>query len=289
MIDVSLSDLSVLVVEDNENMRHLLTSMVSEFGVRSVETAHDGESGLSVLNSKPVDVILCDINMEPMDGLEFAKMVRWGSSGAEPTVPLILVTAHTDAERMAEAQAIGVNEFISKPVSAETLYGRLMSVLANPRSHFVADRIDDPVGAATDAPLTGDDLHVVERAEAVVAALVDAYIESAKRDIEAIGDACARALAHPAERDALTERISVLAHDVKGQGGSFGYPVMSDIGDSLAELCRTMGTLGEAELELVKAHVDAMTTVIGDRLEGDDDPRGAELVGELRDAVAARW
>ena len=78
MTDDTIRDLSVLIVEDHPDMQFLLKSMVREFGVQSIETAHDGTSGLAAMQANPVDLVLCDVRMQPMDGLEFVTTVRGG-------------------------------------------------------------------------------------------------------------------------------------------------------------------------------------------------------------------
>ena len=116
----------------------------------------------------------------------------------------------------------------------------------------------------------------------MVAKLADDYLERARLDIETLSDAYARAVADPAERGVQLERIAGLAHDVEGQGGSFGYPLMSVIGASLSGFCRATKRCGDDQLELIKTHIDAMQAVIANRLEGSGGARGAELVGLLR-------
>ena len=281
MADVPLSDLTVLIVEDNPDMQFLLKSMVREFGVQSIETAHDGTSALSLMQSTPVDLVVCDIQMRPMDGLEFVKTVRHGHLDIEPQVPIILVTAHSGMKRVAEAGIVGVDGFVTKPVSADKLHLRMRSVAAKPRSSLIATR-RRTVARIGDSDVV--DADSADRARAVVANLADAYIESATRDIETLENAHARAVADRAEHGVQIKRITELAHDIEGQGGSFGYPLMSAIGESLGDCCRATDRCDEAQLELIKAHVDAMKTVIGDRLEGDGDALGAELVGLLRAA-----
>ena len=183
---------------------------------------------------------------------------------------------------MAQAGIIGVDGFVTKPVSADTLYKRIRAVVTESQSSLAASRRRAVARISESDDIDADS---VERARAVVANLAGAYIESATRDIETVDDAHADAVADPAERVAQFKRIAKLAHDIEGQGGSFGYPLMSAIGESLGGCCRAMERCDETQLELIKAHVDAMKTVIGERLEGDGDAVGAKLIGLLRDAV----
>ncbi len=282
MTDASISDLSVLIVEDNPDMQFLLKSMVREFGVQSIEVAHDGTSGLAAMQLNPVDLVLCDVRMQPMGGLEFVTSVRGGHPGIEKSVPIILLTAHSDIGQVAEAGIIGVDGFVTKPVSADTLFKRIRAVVAESQSSLAASRrrAVARIGESDEV----DDA-AAQRARDVVANLTGAYIESATRDIEALEDAHAHAIADPAEHIAQIKRIGQLAHDIEGQGGSFGYPLMSAIGGSLGECCRAMERSDDSQLELIKAHVDAMKTVIGGRLDGDAGTLGTELMGLLHEAV----
>ncbi|MCH7889076.1 MAG: response regulator [Proteobacteria bacterium] len=140
MTNASFANLAVLVVDDNKDMRGLLEGIVREFGVRSIESARDGASALSAMVAKPVGLVLCDIQMRPMDGLEFVKTVRRGHLGIERSVPIILLTAHSEIYRVKEAGMVGADEFVTKPVSAATLHDRMLSVITKPLSSLVAAR-----------------------------------------------------------------------------------------------------------------------------------------------------
>lgn len=191
MTNASFANLAVLVVDDNKDMRGLLEGIVREFGVRSIESARDGASALSAMVAKPVGLVLCDIQMRPMDGLEFVKTVRRGHLGIERSVPIILLTAHSEIYRVKEAGMVGADEFVTKPVSAATLHDRMLSVITRPLSSLVAARqenaarIDGSDHTAAAGPHPGDDGHggddghaAAERARAVVAKLAGAYMES---------------------------------------------------------------------------------------------------------------
>lgn len=295
MTNASFADLAVLVVDDNKDMRGLLEGIVREFGVRSIESARDGASALSAMVAKPVGLVLCDIQMKPMNGLEFVKTVRLGHLGIDRSVPIILLTAHSEVYRVKEAGLVGADEFVTKPVSAAMLHDRMLSVITKPQSSLVAARqenaarIDGSNHTAAAGPHPGDDGRAAaERAQAVVAKLAGAYMDRAGLDIEALGDAYARAVADPAERGAQIDQIAALAHDIEGQGGSFGYPLMSAIGASLSKFCRAAKRCEDDQLELIKTHIDAMKAVIVNRLEGSGGAHGAELIGLLRIANEKR-
>ncbi len=118
----------------------------------------------------------------------------------------------------------------------------------------------------------------------VVERLAKRYLVRASDDIDAIVEAYECALEHPDQRSAMVRKIAKISHDMKGQGGSFGYPVMSEIAASLDKFCRTTPNPQQTELELVTAHVDAMRAVISDDLRGEAGETGKALLSKLEAA-----
>ncbi len=125
-----ITKIKVLVVDDNDFMRDLVASMLREIGFRDISHASDGEAALQ--KSKEVDphLILCDVDMEPMNGLDFVERLRRLTT--PPSVsktPVILLTAHSDAEIVQRAIKLGVNAYIVKPVKRNQLEARIATVL----------------------------------------------------------------------------------------------------------------------------------------------------------------
>jgi two-component system, chemotaxis family, chemotaxis protein CheY len=125
-----ITKMKVLVVDDNDFMRDLVASMLREIGFRDIFHASDGEKAL--VKNKEVDphLILCDVDMEPMNGLDFVEHLRRTAPPppANPT-PVILLTAHSDAEIVQRAIKLGVNAYIVKPVKRNQLEARIATVL----------------------------------------------------------------------------------------------------------------------------------------------------------------
>ena len=105
---------SVLVIDDEENMRHMLSKMLSMDGYR-VETAGDGEAGLALLGRSDFDFILCDIKMPKMDGMGFLKAL--GDKSRQVTV--IMMSAYGTIDLAVEAMQLGAYDFISKPFKSD--------------------------------------------------------------------------------------------------------------------------------------------------------------------------
>jgi len=71
--------------------------------------------------------------MPIFDGLELTQMIRQPGANANPFVPIIMITGHTEKARVTAARDAGVTEFLAKPISAKSLYQRIVNVVANPR------------------------------------------------------------------------------------------------------------------------------------------------------------
>ncbi len=129
-----ISKIRVLVVDDNDFMRDLVASMLREIGFREIFHAADGEAAL--VKTKEVDpgLIICDVDMEPMNGLDFVEQMRRHSPPPPtPQIPVILLTAHSEAEIVQRAIKLGVSAYVVKPVKRNQLEARIVTVLEKMR------------------------------------------------------------------------------------------------------------------------------------------------------------
>ena len=152
MVGYNLERLKILIVDDNMHMRSMVRSILYALGVRDVETATDGLSPFNQLHYFSADVILCDWNMEPMNGLDFVKLVRTDTDTPNPYVPIIMLTGYSEEERVIEARDSGVHEFLAKPVSADKLYNRIKAVIENERIFVKAGGYFGPDRRRHDSP-----------------------------------------------------------------------------------------------------------------------------------------
>jgi two-component system chemotaxis response regulator CheY len=133
MYRVEFQRLSFLVIDDSRHMRRVMRTMLHGFGSRDVHEAEDGIAGLEMLAAVRPDIVLLDWEMPILTGLEVARLIRGGDGKVDALVPIVLVTAHTERQKVLEARDAGVNEFLAKPVSPQSLHDRLLSVVAHPR------------------------------------------------------------------------------------------------------------------------------------------------------------
>lgn len=125
--------LTVLVIDDSRNMQHLLRELLKAFGFQDLHAAKCGEDALNILRGLQPDFIVCDYNMEPMNGVEFVRTLRNDDKNLNRFVPIIMLTGHTDLSTIVAARDAGVTEFLAKPVSPQSLYKRIETVIELPR------------------------------------------------------------------------------------------------------------------------------------------------------------
>jgi two-component system, chemotaxis family, chemotaxis protein CheY len=128
-----ISHLSVLLVEDVRATRVIVRTILRAFGIYDVVEAADGQEALAVLGQRHIDVVITDLCMEPMDGVEFTRRLRRPRNGLNPYVPVLMVSAHTEVPRVKEAIAAGVTEFLAKPLVPATLESRLLAIVRTPK------------------------------------------------------------------------------------------------------------------------------------------------------------
>jgi two-component system chemotaxis response regulator CheY len=117
----------VLVVDDQLTMREVTRLALKEMGIRQILDADNGKAALQKATTQPVDLIISDFNMPEMDGLNLLRAVR--GHPVVRKVPFILVTGRGDNALVVSAAQAGVNNYIVKPFSAETLRGKIESVV----------------------------------------------------------------------------------------------------------------------------------------------------------------
>ena len=131
--DVDLTKLYFLVIDDNRFARTTIRECMAYYGMKNVMEAEDGASGLKVLSSSSaIDCVIVDIRMPIFDGIEFSKMVRGDDRKNKSEIPIIVVTGHGDEKNVKDAMTAGVNGFLVKPFSAETLYKRISKIINDP-------------------------------------------------------------------------------------------------------------------------------------------------------------
>ena len=124
-----MSEVRTLIVDDSSVMRKIVERSLRQAGLDPlvVFEAGSGTEGLEVLRGKQVDLILSDINMPSMDGLEFLRQVR--AQNLAPGVPIVMITTESSEEHVKQAIAAGAQGYIRKPFTAEQVKERVLPLI----------------------------------------------------------------------------------------------------------------------------------------------------------------
>lgn len=125
--------LKILLVDDNHYMRILLAEILRAIGVVHIYEANDGAEGLQMMRDFPIDVVLTDLSMQPLDGIDFVRLLRNSPDSPNQLAPVIMVTGHSTFARVNEARDAGVSEFLAKPLTARGVIERLHQAIEHPR------------------------------------------------------------------------------------------------------------------------------------------------------------
>jgi two-component system chemotaxis response regulator CheY len=124
-----MSEIRALIVDDSSVMRKIVERALRQAGLDSliVHEAGSGVEGLDVLKARQVDLILSDINMPAMDGLEFLRQIQ--AQNLAPGVPVVMITTESSEEHVKLAIQAGARGYIRKPFTAEQVKERVLPLV----------------------------------------------------------------------------------------------------------------------------------------------------------------
>ena len=172
------SDTTILIVDDNADIRAYLRTILQ--GKYQVSEAADGQQGLAVANEIVPDIIVSDVMMPVMNGLEFCQRVKEGTATSH--IPVILLTARALSSHQIEGYQSGADAYITKPFSAELLLARIDNLLQSRhqlKNLFATSAVKDETEAETEVKAS-----VEAPAEAPVPVAEDVFIQKFRLYIE---------------------------------------------------------------------------------------------------------
>jgi len=127
--EIGMREIHTLIVDDSSVMRKIVERSLRQAGLDPlvVHEAGSGTEGIEVLRTQPVDLILSDINMPSMDGLEFLRQIR--AQNLAPGVPVVMITTESSEEHVKQAILSGAQGYIRKPFTAEQVKERVLPLL----------------------------------------------------------------------------------------------------------------------------------------------------------------
>lgn len=123
-----MADLKILAVDDSPTMRRIIINTLKRAGFEDVIEASDGKDALAKMKVEKINFIITDWNMPEMDGLSFVTHLR--GLAEYKTLPILMVTTRSVKDDIMEALKAGVNNYIVKPFTPETLKDKIEQVLA---------------------------------------------------------------------------------------------------------------------------------------------------------------
>lgn len=118
-----------MLVDDSAALRGALRSILTALGAEQLTEAGDAGEALAALSCDNIDLLITDWKMEPLDGLALVRAVRSGNCAVSSDVPVLMLTAYSDARYEAEAMQAGVTCFLPKPFTPRSLIDSLNAVL----------------------------------------------------------------------------------------------------------------------------------------------------------------
>jgi two-component system, chemotaxis family, chemotaxis protein CheY len=270
-----LSGVCILVLDDDPNMRSLISGALSRCGCRDILRSGVPRDSLRLFSSKQIDLVICDWMMEPMSGLQFLRELR--RPERRLTVPVIMLTANTEPLDIALAQKFDISGWLVKPIALPKLIERIGVVLSLSAKPMVSDK---QLAAEV------ENHAVLYRAKLVedLRDLDEALTAMRQTDLDpTFSWAVAK------ERAPSWAQIDHILHDIKGQAGSFGYDLVTSVAALGQALSRPMS--GDIHLihhhheevhRCVSALAQAMRMVLQNEIRGDGGAVGARLMDKLR-------
>lgn len=116
-----------LVVDDSSTMRRIIINTLAKLGYTECHEAANGREGVERLAHTPVDLVITDWNMPEMSGIDFIKAVR--SNEATKSLPVLMVTTNAAEDDIVEAMKAGVNNYVVKPFTPDTIKEKIQAAV----------------------------------------------------------------------------------------------------------------------------------------------------------------
>ena len=275
-VPVSVRVLRVLVVDDVLMNRDIASSFLRSAG-HEVICAEDGVEAVALVGSTAFDVVLMDVRMPGMDGLEATRRIR-ALGGTRGGVPIIALTAHAFREQIEECRQAGMNSHLSKPFDMDALLAAVASAGEAGRRENKAGGQAAASWLASGGALTGpaavapgpsidEGLPVCNEAafERTAQFLQAATVAMSMRTIAELGETVLFGLCHMDDAASAEARLLEAAHTLAGSAGMFGFESLASIGRRFEQALQTDASEASAMAEEFRAAIEATLQAIETR------------------------
>lgn len=224
-----LKTLSVLYVEDDPEIRDLLSHFLAR-RVKKLDIAENGQEGLNAFLGQRYDIVVTDIKMPVMDGLEMAEHIK--SRGKD--VPIIVITAYSDRDYLIRAIDLGIDRYVTKPIDADIL---LNAIYKSARVRFNQRELEHAKQEIL------DNLHQTVTVLSRAIEMRDPYTDGHQKRVSQLAVAIAEEMGLP-EKQIAGIRLGGLIHDI----GKIHIPT---------EILSKPSKLSALEMDILKTHSEA--------------------------------
>ncbi|MEQ8736138.1 MAG: response regulator [Rhodospirillaceae bacterium] len=345
--------IKILLVDDNVFIRNLISQCLSMMGFRGIRGCSSGleaieqikaasspEKGSTQQSGGPFDLIVSDLIMPQLSGLQLLQWIRTNKDSPNRFMPFIMISGAADQQNVHAARDGGSSEFVAKPFSIGSVFSRIQAVIDRPRqfvatrNYFGPDRrrvkIKIPENGPKDRRRPNENhativysakevkrkkdatdtyffklpnilkqkmglenarvpfempTDVLAEAEETLEREAEGFLDWAKSYLDELSENVSKAKTEVANRQSHLAEVNRIAHELRGQGGTFGYPLITLFGKSLYETTQYPCREDDANLEICRAHIDTLRAVIREKIEGDGGAIGRQLLTSLNQAI----
>lgn len=269
----SVAGSRILLAEDNLFNQQVASEILQDEGF-VIEIANNGKEALDMALARPYDLVLMDMQMPVMDGLEATREIRKHKNSE--TLPILAMTANASQADRELCVSAGMNEHITKPIDPEKLFAALLRWIKPGSGQTLRPAENsEPVKTASDIPdIDGIDTALGLKRAAGKPAL---YLKMLRSYVDDQGSAVASMQSALAQGDYPT--LQRLAHTLKGTSGSIGVTALQSAAGEIEHLAANQASPQEIEQKLapLALHLDAITTAIADALPVSSPAQTANL------------
>ncbi|MEQ9327835.1 MAG: response regulator [Rhodospirillales bacterium] len=141
---IKIDTVNFLVIDRNQLMRELLVGILRAFGARDIRTAATYPDAKEAIGAKPPEIMFTSWKLDPTNGVDLTREIRWSDKEAVRFIPIIMVSGHGEEKKVLRAREAGINEFVVKPYAAATILSRMHAVIMKPRRYVKTETFFGP-------------------------------------------------------------------------------------------------------------------------------------------------
>jgi len=325
-----LGNVSVLIADADRKIALLVKKVLQGLGFQQIYVVRDGETALALLQDQPIDLVITDWQMKPMDGIDFLRFLRQSPESPNRLMPVIMLTGRAEQGDVLTARDSGVTEFVVKPFSPQTLLERIVWVVEHPRSFILVRSFAGPDRRRKPKPKSALEIRaerkprvisklellrtevsdepllvlpdyaikkkigllhdikeiveepVIERTEVIIDSVQKDFLGWVANDMQGLKKAFENMIRFPAHINRHVESIRNSAYAIKTRSGTFGYSRASEVAHLLQRFLELhFRTDDPNHVLIIEKHIEALTTIFCNNIEGHGGERGHELLEEL--------